>query len=92
MSLQLLEQMWVQIIGYIQMLELWMPTKGKLKMIICYLNVLLATGGQTHHGMVQVLTSVTSWLTRSEASAEKIKICPFSFLQHLQEAPLYMYI
>lgn len=30
--LQLLEQMWVQIIGYVQILELWMPMK-------CWLNM-----------------------------------------------------
>lgn len=92
MLVQLLEQMWVQIIGYIQILELWMPMKCSLKMLICYLNVLLGSGGQTHHGMVQVLTSVTSWFTRSEAGAEEIKICPVSFLHHLQETPLYVYI
>lgn len=45
MLLQLLEQMWVQIIGYVQILELWMPMKCWLKMHICYLNFLLCSGG-----------------------------------------------
>lgn len=92
MLLQLLEQMRVQIIGYVQILELWMPMKCWLKMHICYLNFLLCSGGPTHYGVVQVLTSATSWFTRSEVSAEEIRICSLSFLHHLQEAPLSLYI
>lgn len=60
MLLQLLEQMWVQIIGYVQILELWMPMKCWLKMHVCYLNLLLCSGGQTRYGAVQILPSVTS--------------------------------
>lgn len=58
MLLQLLEQTWVQIIGYVQILELWMPMKCWLKMHISYLNLLLCSRGQTHCGVVQILTSV----------------------------------
>lgn len=90
MLLQLLQQMWVQIIGYVLILELWMPTKLWLKKHICYLNLLLCSGGQTHFGVVQVLTSVTSWFTGNEADAEEIRICPLPFLHHLQGAPLYI--
>lgn len=46
MLLQLLEQLWVQIIGYVQILELWMPMKCWLNMRICCLTLLLHPGSK----------------------------------------------